>query len=66
MEANRVRNTQSVETRLTLLEMENETIQRRLDEHEPIVRDYGNRNIVFRLIGIITLINLLLLLARSV
>lgn len=56
---------QSMETKATLLEMDNETLHRRLDDHEPIVRDYGNRNIVFRIIGIVTIINLLLLLARS-
>lgn len=55
----------SVETKATLLEMDNEYLHRRLDDHEPIVRDYGNRNIVFRVIGIATIINLLLLLARS-
>lgn len=56
---------QSVETKATLLEMDNETLHRRLDDYEPIVRDYANRNIVFRVIGIVTIINLLLLLARS-
>lgn len=55
-----------VENRITTLELEIENLHRRLDEHAPIVADYGNRNIVFRVIAVMTLVNLLLLLLKSV
>lgn len=54
------------EHRITTLELEIENLHRRIDEHAPIVADYGNRNIVFRVIAVISLVNLILLLLRAV
>lgn len=54
-----------LKNKIISLELEIENIHARIDNHEPIVRDYGNRNIVFRIIGLVAIINLLLLLAIS-
>jgi hypothetical protein len=38
----------------------------RLNDHQPIVSDYGNRNLLFRVIGVIALLNLILHLIRGI
>jgi hypothetical protein len=64
-------NNNYLETKIVRLELEIERLEikieiqdQRIKEYEPIVTDYGNRNILFRFIGVITLLNLLLLLFR--
>lgn len=52
-----------MKNKIISLEMEIENVHARIDNHEPIVKDYGNRNMVFRIIGLIGIVNLLLLLA---
>lgn len=51
----------SMELEIEHLHNRVEQAERRVLEHDPIVTDYGNRNIVFRLIAIVTIINLMLL-----
>lgn len=37
-----------------------------LNSHQPVVSDYGNRNILFRVIGVIALLNLILHIIRGI
>jgi len=64
-------NNNYLETKVIELELEIERLEIKLEiqnqriiEYEPIVNDYANRNILFRFIGVITLLNLLCLLFK--
>jgi hypothetical protein len=54
------------ETRIKNLEAQVDLHKNRLNNHEPIITDYGKRNILFRLIALIALLNLFLHIIRGI